>query len=388
MVGYENNLGDPLSEDFSKKKTAAEESPKEPHQNMRPGDDGLGLPNEEAEDIRVLAEQSSILQSENDIKLEDQEEEFQEKLRELEGLTKFLKIPSGFKRTMMLILLVLAGLCGIFIITQTLAFFRDLSDVVTSKPLMIGILTLFGLFAAIILFAIFKLIFMASSMKTSKSLNVEALNTLSERGKLQNIARKKAGEARVLLTDYLKSYPLERDSKKLLTHAGLKPEEIRMLTEARQRLLDEDMPIADGQGLEEYKRTFQATLDKVSKRMIGRYALKAGAATAASPVSFIDQAMVLYVCVSMTRDLIRIYNLRPAAGQSLIMLSFSVINIYISGTLEETTEKFMESVSESIPGSVSGAFTTLLGKASECILNGLLIWRLGKRVVSYLQPVK
>ena len=388
MVGYENNLGDPLSEDFSKKKTAAEESPKEPHQNMRPGDDGLGLPNEEAEDIRVLAEQSSILQSENDIKLEDQEEEFQEKLRELEGLTKFLKIPSGFKRTMMLILLVLAGLCGIFIITQTLAFFRDLSDVVTSKPLMIGILTLFGLFAAIILFAIFKLIFMASSMKTSKSLNVEALNTLSERGKLQNIARKKAGEARVLLTDYLKSYPLERDSKKLLTHAGLKPEEIRMLTEARQRLLDEDMPIADGQWLEEYKRTFQATLDKVSKRMIGRYALKAGAATAASPVSFIDQAMVLYVCVSMTRDLIRIYNLRPAAGQSLIMLSFSVINIYISGTLEETTEKFMESVSESIPGSVSGAFTTLLGKASEGTLNGPLIWRLGKRVVSYLQPVK
>ncbi|AQQ08507.1 hypothetical protein L21SP3_00290 [Sedimentisphaera cyanobacteriorum] len=399
MQDENDSLGDPLSEDFSEKKKAQEKpdpktNPKnnpqpENSEQYRPGDDGLGMPEDEAEDIRVIKEQAGILEDEQQLSESEQQEQFERKLRELESFSRFLRFPAGLKKILTLILLIAAGVCGLLIVSQGCSFFNELNQLTQgSEILRISLMSLFGLFALLILFSIARLLFFTGRLKTSQGINVQALNTLSERTELQKAARKRKAEARKELQQYLKDYPLKRDKAEKLITSGLKKEDIHALTKARDRLLDENTPLSDTEWLNEYKRIFQSTLDKAAARIVSRYSLKAGAATAASPVSFVDQAMVIYVCVSMTQDLIRIYNLRPAAGQSLIMLSFSIINIYISGALEESTERFMESVSENIPGGISGTFQSILGKASEGTLNGLLIWRLGRRVTGFLMPVK
>jgi uncharacterized membrane protein YcjF (UPF0283 family) len=382
----QDNLGDPLSEDFEKtqKPSSADNVPPQ----IRPGDDGLGIPSEAADGASVVPATGSIFEGEEEIDEELREEEFEARLAELYRFSRFLKVPGKLKKVLVLLLLAVAGACGVYVVSQTCSFLSNLDDITTSKTIRIVIAAAFSLFGALMLAAVLHLLYMVSRIKTSQSVNLAALTTLSERGHLQSIARKKAGEARKRLETYLESYPLAKESKRSLLHSGLKEEELKALVNARDRLLDKELPATDVEWLGEYKRTFQSTIDKASSRIIGRYSLKAGVATAASPVSFIDQAMVIFVCISMTKDLIRIYNLRPAAGQSLIMLSFSVINIYISGALEETTERFMESVAENVPGTIPGAFKTALGKASEGSLNGLLIWRLGRRVVSFLQPVR
>ncbi|ARN57557.1 DUF697 domain-containing protein [Sedimentisphaera salicampi] len=403
MYEENDNLGDPLSEDFSKKKSeqqqtqknqgsqpeTSEEPQQEKNEQYRPGDDGLGMPEQEAEDIKVIKEQAGVLEDEQQLSESEQQEQFERKLRELERFTRFFRFPAGLKKILTLILLIAAGVCGLLIISQGCAFLNELNQLTQgSEILRISLLSLFGLFSLLILFSILRLLFFTGKLKTSKGINVRALNTLSERTELQKAARKRKAEARRELQQYLNDYPLKRDKTDELIASGLKKEDIHALTKARDRLLDENTPLSDTEWLNEYKRMFQSTLDKAAARVVSRYSLKAGAATAASPVSFVDQAMVIYVCVSMTQDLIRIYNLRPAAGQSLIMLSFSIINIYISGALEESTERFMESVSENIPGGISGTFQSILGKASEGTLNGLLIWRLGRRVTGFLKPVK
>ena len=107
---------------------------------------------------------------------------------------------------------------------------------------------------------------------------------------------------------------------------------------AKKRLLDSSRPRTHGEGLEDFQEEFQGVLDHVAGRRIKQYALRVGAGTAASPIAMVDRMIVLYGCTAMVKDLFAVYHLRPALGQTVVILSRAVVQTYLSGMIEEAAE--------------------------------------------------
>lgn len=89
----------------------------------------------------------------------------------------------------------------------------------------------------------------------------------------------------------------------------------------------------------------------------------------------------------MIKDLMQLYNLRPAFGQATIIFAQAILQTYLSGIAEETTESVMDYIADS-SGALVGSLSKVLEKASEGGLNAMLILRLGKRTISALKFIE
>ena len=98
----------------------------------------------------------------------------------------------------------------------------------------------------------------------------------------------------------------------------------------------------------------------------------------------------------MIKELMVIYGLRPAFGQTPVILARSILMIYLSGLLQDLSDRASDTVANMIDDSwteVAGMIgqrplSAIASGAAEGIVNGFLIWRLGKRTISQLQPVR
>jgi len=151
--------------------------------------------------------------------------------------------------------------------------------------------------------------------------------------------------------------------------------------------------------LNEFDSSIVSLLDIAAKKRIGTYAKSVALGTAASPIKLIDQLIVMYASFSLISELMRIYNLKPAFGQSAAILARSIVHAYLSGAIGEHIGSGFESVAESVESvyaelgmsgtaSVgSGIMGAIAPKVAEGGLNGLLIWRLGKQAQKLLRPL-
>ena len=389
---HANTLGDPTARSFFSNATGnGANTEKKPTQesNRRAGDSGLGSPNPtpQPENIRTLsaAEQEYITQG-YDAELA---ERFQRKFSEFSRTG--LKIPPAVYRGARLILLLGSGVLGLFILAEGSALYRDIYTLPPwGQYLALGA---GGIFIFLIIAVVIRLFLLLFGLKRSPRINLKALSIIEERIELRSLAATQSERARSELKEYLNTYPFTNYSE--LYSAGLTESTLRELKKARTDLLNSSRPVSAPEWLQSFAVRFQQPLETAAKARIKRFAGKVALGTAASPIGVIDQIIVLYGSLAMIRDILTLYNLRPAFGQSAVMLSRAIMQAYLSGMLGEAAENGAEALSESyeewsgelLAGSLTGSFKAIFSRSAEAGLNGFLLWRLGKATIAHVQMI-
>lgn len=360
----------------------------------RDKDSGLGLPDFEP---TAQERQRMTTVSKEDVEMmrreqEDIESEFEKKFQELQQAG--LMIPQFVYSFALWTIVFIGAVLGLFIVNQGITFFVSISALNT--PWNIIAATIVIILLALILVVVFKIFKYFIIFRKNTKIDLKALNVLNERGRLRNQAGKKNDEARRLLTTYLKEHPLE-DCPPI--RLGLDTKEFANLKKQKQNLLGNKAYIDSAQWLNEFDSSVISLLDTAARRRIRVYVKSVAVGTAASPIKFIDQMIVLYASFNLISEMMRIYNLKPAFGQSATILARSVIHAYLSGLVGEHIESGLESVTQSLEsvqaelgmsGSASvgsGLLGAIAPKIAEGGLNGLLVWRLGSQARKMLRPL-
>lgn len=381
-------LGDPLAPPITDNgESAAPDT--DPGTTRREGDTGLGVPEFEARKTRTLSrEETEEYRQTIEERMRHQAEAILEDLEHDHGW----RLPRSLRNAFSAIMLAIAAIMGMFLTTQTVQFFADVKTMPGwSRWIATGAMALFSIVLACVFLG---LLWGILRLQRAPRLHLKAMKILSERRQLQRFASLKQNEARKKLQRYLRDYPLSGKDRKRLTALGLKDANLASIDAARNRLLDESRPVSNADWLDDFQKGFQGTLDEMAQRRVRQYARRIGIGTAASPIAIVDQMIVLYGCVAMVKDLFAIYNLRPAFGQTVLTLARSVVHTYLSGMLEDITETAIDGLGalEDVAGDGLGILTGTVGKAvsakaAEAGLNSLLIWRLGRKTITLLQPV-
>ncbi len=380
--------------DSNTRKPVREESgsPEEPI--IRKNDTGLGQPDfepsfEEMENIKTVSREDvdRIRQEQDDLR-----RQFEEKLLEMEKTG--IRIPGAIYRIALWAMIFIGAVLGLFMVNQGVRFAGLVASL--SVPWNIIAIAAFLLFLGMILLVIAKVAGKFLAFKKLARVDLKALNLLAERKRFQQLAQQKKDEAKGVLARYLLDYDVG-DPKVALP--GLEKGERVKLISFRQSLTDKKGYIDSDKWLKEFDESFVHILDKAARKRIRAYTRTVAVGTAASPIRFIDQIIVLYASLKLINELLEIYNLRPAFGQSATILSRAIIQAYLSGVIGEQSEAGVEAFSdyyESIFGEISfatgisaatDATRFILPKVSEGALNGFLIWRLGKQAQRMVRPI-
>jgi uncharacterized membrane protein YcjF (UPF0283 family) len=361
---------------------------------IRNNDPGLGQPDfepssEERQKMR------NVSREEMDRLRQDQEElrkQFEEKLLEFERTG--IRIPKALYRLALWVMVFIAGILGLFMVTQGVRFAGQVTAL--PHPWYIIAVSAFLFFLGIIFLVIFKISGKFLAFKKLAKVDLKALNTLAERKKFQQLAQKKKDEAQKVLMGYLRDYNIG-DPK--IAVSGLGKADLEKLQSFKKSLIDKKGYADSALWLKEFEESFVYVLDKAARKRIRSFTRTVAVGTAASPIRFIDQMIVLYASLKLISELLGIYNLRPAFGQSAAILSRAIIQAYLSGVIGEQSEAGVEAFSdyyESIFGEISfatgisaatDATRFILPKMSEGALNGFLVWRLGRQAQRMLRPL-
>ncbi len=360
--------------------------------HYRPGDQGVGIPNFKPQQMRILSpeEQDEIHQQQE----QQLREDFTRKLHELGNTSGKWNLPSGLRKTFTWVILALASVLALILISQTVSFANNIKAL--PRPFNIIAACLAGIFALILTLVILRLIWQTVRLQCSPSINIKAVSTLQQRQQFQKQLQEHSTQAQEQLRNYLREYPLDNEGRKRLISIGLSSQQAEDLLTARDFLLTKDRPCEAENWLADFDQRFQGILDQLAHSRVRQYALRAGAGTALSPIPAIDQMIVIYSSTAMIKDLLFIYQLRPAFGQTLVILAQALLNTYLSGMIEETTRSAAESIGESVSqwtgnlgGILGGSLIRSLGaRTGEAALNALLISRLGNKAISQLQPCR
>lgn len=385
---HSGRLGDPMAQ-FSQENGGTPAPDEEPETLRREGDHGLGVPEFEPENERTLShEETEAHRLRLEERMRQKAEAMLEDLEQQEGW----RLPRSVRNGLSVFLIVIAALMGMFITAEIVQFFTTVSAMSAGpRWLATGAMILFG---GILIVAFFGLLWGVFRLQRAPQLHLKAMKILSERRQLQIFAIQRQKDARTKLRRYLRDYPLSGKGQKRLTALGLREGELASLKLARDRLLDQSRPVGAEDWLDDFQKGFQVILDDLAQRRVKQYARRIAIGTAASPIPFVDQMIVLYGCIALVRDMSTIYQLRPAFGQTVLTLARSIVNTYLSGMLEDLTENAIDGLGslEELVGDGLGILTGTVGKAvsakaAEASLNALLIWRLGRRTIGLLQPV-
>jgi uncharacterized membrane protein YcjF (UPF0283 family) len=232
-------------------------------------------------------------------------------------------------------------------------------------------------------------------LRRNRQIQLAAIEDLMSR-KLSEEATAKKKEAKIQLTEYLRRFDLEsRRFEKTLLQVGMTDQEVRTLGMNRERLMSGEFEDTQ-RWLEEFREGFQGVLDAGAERIIGKYMKRIGIATAAVPKGVVDSLIVTWGSMNMLKELCTVYNLRVGRIGTFVLLGRVFRNVFIAGEVGDVTNALVQDLSQRIHdgiGVTSDALTSVaasaggkvLGRASEGIVNALLIRRLGYGAKKILQ---
>lgn len=364
-------------------------NPQEARGSYRYNDKGVGMPDFEPEHFRTLSdEETARHQQAMEAELR---QEFARKLNELSGDKGLFRLPKSLQKAGLTALLVITGVLGLFVVVESVNFAAEIDRLRAPFNYIAGAFALF--FALMLVVVIFRLLVLFFNLKQVNHVNVKALELLAERQRWQVLAEEHANAARERFVEYLKDYDLTSGKREMQFVAlGLSLEDVTRLNAAKEALIASAAEIQARVWLGKFRSDFQDILDEAAQKRTRQYALRVAVGTAVSPIKFIDQIIVLYAGVALAKDMCVLYNLRPGFGQTVVILSRSIVNTYLSGVVSEGVDQAADSVSEWL-GEVSGLLGSGLGRflgarTSEGALNGFLVWRLGKRTAALLRLVR
>ena len=166
----------------------------------------------------------------------------------------------------------------------------------------------------------------------SPTVNLAGLRARAS-GRCQRLAVHHVDRARLESCLHLEVY----DTRGVRPHPD--DDERTRLDDARRDLLVEPQTLSASEWLEAFNGRFQSILDAAARRRVRAYAVKVGIGTAASRFPLLDQAIVLYACMALLRELLVLYGLRPTAVQTALLLARSVVTTYLSGVLQGVSDE-------------------------------------------------
>ena len=360
-----------------------------PSHTLRAGDTGVGIPPSVGlEGARLVTDDERVQQDRQEE--DEQRERFRERLLELDAARGYV-LPRFVQRTAFWLGLLVASLLGLLIVTQIASLIADIGTMPGPWAWALGATG--ALCGAIVLWVTLKFAWTLLRLQRNPAVNRAAIEALSERELWQRLALEEFESAEEHLRGYLAGYELDSKSATVLMASGLSTAELDDLIAAKRYLLSDDAYLPSRDWIVEFQRRFQSVLDLSASRRAKSYARRAALGTALVPVAIIDQAVVFYFCLKLVRELMVFYNVRPAFGQTATIIARAIIQTYLAGQIQQLTEDGTEALSDAAIGSVdelaTSSFASIAGaKLAEGALNGMMIWRLGNRAMSLLQPVK
>ena len=365
-----------------------------PTQRLRDGDTGVGIPTSEGIERATRltdAEIARVAEREE----QRQRERLKQQLQQLESVGNGLRLPPSVLRLATAAGILLAAVLGLLVATQVAALIADLRVIPTPWKWVLG--GIGTACACVLLWMIFWLFVTLMRLRRNPSVNAAAVRALQERSAWQRFAEEHEQQAEAKLREYLTSYALEPGDRRRLIAAGLKEEEFKELVAAKRRLLDIDSFLPPADWLKDFVGRFQRVLDGAARRCAKSYGTRVALGTAMSPIAVVDQAIVLYTSTRLVRNLLVLYNVRPAFGQTATILARAIIQTYLAREIERIAEEGIDAASDALTNQSEELFGSALGvgtatpfaaKLAEGATNGLLVLRLGDRTRSFLQPVR
>lgn len=357
---------------------------------LRGGDTGVGIPRSAGVEgaRRVSAEETESHERQTQ---DEERERLAEHLLDLETMLPY-ELPSFVRRLAFWSGLAVAAVVGLMLVVQVAALVANIETMGGPARWVLG--TFGALCGAVILWLMLKLVWALARLQRNPSVNRAALEALQERRVWRQLAVEHFDQAESKLKDYLTGYAIDLDACDPLLAAGLTKEDVYDLDDGRRHLLSNPF-LPSNEWLLEFRHRFQDVLDRAARRRVRQYGQRAALGTALVPIGVLDQAMILYCCLRLVRDLLVIYNVRPVFGQTATILARAIVQTYLGGEMQRWTEEGTEAALDAVAGSaeeVMGSAATALAsqvgaKLVEGGVNGLLVWRLGTRTISFLQPV-
>ena len=322
-------------------------NPTQPKQRPRDGDTGVGIPpSAGTDDARPVPEAEVVEQKRRED--DEQRERLSERIRQFDA-SATLQLPPGLVRVAVSMGLLFAAVLALLVVTQVASLVVDIGAMTVPWNWIVG--SLAALIAAILVWIASKLAFSLLRLKRSPSVNLAAIRALQERYTWQRLATEHADQAELKLRDYLAEYNLDAKVKTTLIASGLAPNEFHRLSDARNFLLSDELPLPSSEWLHTFARRFQSVLDGAAERQAKSYGIRAAVGTAISPIPVLDQAVVLYSALRLVRDLLVLYNVRPALGQTATVLARTIVQTYLGGQAQGITEAVAEAAWRDIIGS-------------------------------------
>jgi putative membrane protein len=128
------------------------------------------------------------------------------------------------------------------------------------------------------------------------------------------------------------------------------------------------------------EESLMAPLDREAVRLVSTSARRVSLVTALSPRALVDIAMVVFQCVTLTRQIAQLYGARPGFFGALKLGRHMMAHLAITGGIAATEGL----VSQVLGHSLAARLSTRLG---EGVINGLLTARVGIAAIAVTRPM-
>lgn len=311
------------------------------------------------------------------------------------GINSNFQMPpfvSKASKVLKFILLLLAAAATVFIVTETASFLASVRKLSLLEQIFLSIPM--AIFAGIILYLIINLFFLLRKFHVSPQISIKALEQLEERRSLRKLSLMCNRDAVKKLSRFLESYPSDGVELKKL---GISSDVISRLEKNRRKLIESanNLPGTTQDWIVDFRINFQNKLDEIAKKRIQYYSWNVAVMTGISPFSLIDRLIVLSGCLSMLKEFMQIFALKPSWDKNLVLMGKVIIQTYLAGIIYDVADtgidainsKLLEGVGEGIPDFACKVASGFSKKVTEGAIQGFMIFRLGKSALKILHPV-
>jgi uncharacterized membrane protein YcjF (UPF0283 family) len=328
-----------------------------------------------------------------------------------------LTILNVFNKTLIplfvLAAITIGGCIGLYIYFEIVSFMTTLASYpVWLKYFMLFILVIL---LAVTLTALTKLFYNFYKLKPVNQSRISDIDRilnhreLIKAGKQWKEANKKREGICKLLLEYVNNYQLgifvvkeennEKDSNapiKFIIKREADKNALENLKDLHKKLKDGYDATKNYVNREEWLvgfKNFQESLDKIAENRLDECAKWVGFKTAVSPYPVLDMLITAYWSFTLISDLCTIYNVRLGKFGMFLLLCQTAAIIFISGKVDQAEDCTTQAIEGLLGNFLNNKTVTwiagnITAKTASGLINYYLIRRLGKFIISELQPLQ
>jgi uncharacterized membrane protein YcjF (UPF0283 family) len=288
--------------------------------------------------------------------------------------------------------ILLAATLALFVLAQASLLISQVGSLPTALQYLgySGAVLLLGTFVL----AAVRLVMLYLRLRRSPAFRTDTLYQLAAREQIRAGYTRRAFKyvfdgLRPILTDY----PLGEAAVKKLRVYGADDALIESLRAAKEALAA--VRESDELWVEGFRTRFLPVLDAIAARRIRSAAFTAGKLTALSPRGTMDAVVVATLAVGLVGDLCAIYSLRANRVDTVRILALVLMTAGVAGQADDLAQSAAGQLFETLHTDTSW-ITAVLGKIAapvtggiaDGVVNGALMYRLGRLTVRALRPLR